>query len=50
MLQGRKYVVIYRGKQYEGKFAQRIGRFAFADVRRFHLFNKMGISIRVRVS
>lgn len=50
MLQGRKYVVIYRGKQYEGKFAQRIGKYAFADVRRIQLFNKLGISIRVRVS
>lgn len=50
MMKYRKYVVEFRGTEYDGKVAQRIGKFVFAKAGRMSTLSKIGIIVKVEVS
>lgn len=46
----RKYVIQFRNNEYDGKIAQRIGRFVYVDAKRIDLLSKIGVTIKVEMS
>lgn len=46
----RKYILVFRSKEYDGNVAQRIGKFAYVDAKRIDFLSKMGVTIKVEMS
>lgn len=46
----RKYIIQFRNNEYDGKIAQRIGKFVYVDAKRIDLLSKIGVTIKVEMS